>query len=495
MMTARAKVFAGFLIGATLAAGGAVALRSPHEAPRSVEETVTPRPPRKAPELARCDENEPRVAAFPRSPGGTPEVDAAWLARHRCQVRVIDVREPGEIARDGIIEGAEHVPLAAILDAAPRWSPGEPIVLVCRSGRRSLRAQEQLLSLGFRAAASLTGGMIEWERAGLPVERSPAPAATPSAAAPPASAPGGAPGLLATLRRPDAATWTTAARLFSAGTASCVDGRGEAPIVGTPGGDVGDLILSMGALEAQARRPLREDHLDALLDRYVASFGRFYLHTDTHALERLAVSLWNHPAFQALGPRPREASAVRDLVLAPPAGAEEVLLEELIRPEHIGCGHLRLLSEHPGAYGLRPGLAGAVLKAIFRHAIRHKDALDFVLLEGEHREQGVLLVRMPTPVEAHSRVPMLTPHEGLSEYFVFHPEVAAYLRHETSDFLAEHGAMLGLPAVDRDALHRAVDRLGAQQLDETLKRLAPGLPRFEVQPDEENPAALRLKPL
>jgi hypothetical protein len=73
--------------------------------------------------------------------------------------------------------------------------------------------------------------------------------------------------------------------------------------------------------------------------------------------------------------------------------------------------------------------------------------------------------------------------------------VAAYLRHETSDFLAEHGAMLGLPAVDRDALHRAVDRLGAQQLDETLKRLAPGLPRFEVQPDEENPAALRLKPL
>jgi hypothetical protein len=90
---------------------------------------------------------------------------------------------------------------------------------------------------------------------------------------------------------------------------------------------------------------------------------------------------------------------------------------------------------------------------------------------------------------------MLTPHEGLSEYFVFHPEVAAYLRHESSDFLAEHGAMLGLPAVDRDALHRAVDRLGAQQLDETLKRLAPGLPRFEVQPDEENPAALRLKPL
>jgi hypothetical protein len=186
---------------------------------------------------------------------------------------------------------------------------------------------------------------------------------------------------------------------------------------------------------------------------------------------------------------------VRALVLAPPGGAEEALLEALARPEHIGCGHLRLLSEHPEAYGLRPGLAGAVVKAIFRHAFRHPDALDYVLLSGEHREQGVLLVRVPTPVEAHARVPMLRPHEGLSEYFIFHPEVASYLRHETSDFLAEHHAMLGLPAVDREALHRAVDRLGAQQLDETLKRLAPGLPRYEVQLDEEAPTALRLRSL
>lgn len=488
MTTVRAKIFAGFLASVIFATGGAVALRRPIEAPSA----APPRAASPAPSLARCNANEPRVAAFPRSPGGTPEVDVAWLARHRCQVRLIDVREPDEIAREGRIEGAEQVPLATILDAAPRWSPEEPIVLVCRSGRRSLRAQEQLLSLGFRATASLTGGMIEWERAGLPLDHA-SPAPPPSA--PAAAAPAGPAGLLATLQRPGAASWTTAARLFSAGTASCVDGRSEAPIVGTPGGDVGDLILSMGALEAQARRPLREDHLDALLERYVASFGRFYLHTDTHALEHLAEELWKIHTFQALGPRPQEASAVRALVLAPPQGAEEALLEALARPEHIGCGHLRLLSEHPGAYGLRPGLAGAVVKAIFRHAFRHRDALDFVLLSGEHQEQGVLLVRVPTPVEAHSRVPMLRPHEGLSEYFIFHPEVASYLRHETSDFLAEHCELLGLPAVDREALHRAVDRLGAQQLDETLKRLAPGLPRFEVQLDEEAPAALRLRSL
>jgi hypothetical protein len=287
--------------------------------------------------------------------------------------------------------------------------------------------------------------------------------------------------------------WSTAARLFSAGEASCVDGRGEAPIIGTPGGDVGDLLLSLAALEAQAGHPIRADHLDALLARYVASFGRFYLHTDGHALERLAAALRRLPAFREVQVSWTSPEEIRRFVLAPPPGLEDALLDELARPEHIGCGHLRLLSEHPEAYGLRPGLSAATLKAIFRHAFRHPDALDFVLLEGEHREQGVLLVRSSGPVEAHSRVPMLTPHEGLSEYFVFHPEVATYIRQETADFLAEQHERLGLATPDRGALRKKVEQLGQRQLAETLKRLAPTLPRIEVRLDEEKPSLVQLK--
>lgn len=299
--------------------------------------------------------------------------------------------------------------------------------------------------------------------------------------------------LRATLRHPGAVAWTTAAQLFFAGEASCVDGRGEAPIIGTPGGDVGDLLLSLAALEAQAGHPIRADHLDALLARYVASFGRFYLHTDGHALERLAAALRRLPAFREVQASWTSPEEIRRFVLAPPPALEDALLDELARPEHIGCGHLRLLSEHPEAYGLRPGLSAATLKAIFRHAFRHPDALDFVLLEGEHREQGVLLVRSSGPVEAHSRVPMLTPHEELSEYFVFHPEVATYIRQETADFLAEQHERLGLATPDRSALRKKVEQLGQRQLEETLKRLAPTLPRIEVRLDEENPSLVRLR--
>lgn len=500
-------VLAGFLAGALVSAGAMAVLRRPSlvtEAPRQ-ELRAAHGAAQSAPVAPSvCAPGGPRLASFPRSPGGTPEVDAAWLAEHRCQVKIIDVREPEEIRREGRIQGAEEVPLTQVQDAAARWSPEEPVVLVCRSGRRSFQAQELLLSLGFRHAASLTGGMIEWERAGFPIEATPPGSASSAPVAAPSTAPSGASPagvsrgdaraqLLATLQRPGAVIWSTAARLFSAGEASCVDGRGEAPIIGTPGGDVGDLLLSLAALEAQAGHPIRADHLDALLARYVASFGRFYLHTDGHALERLAAALRRLPAFREVQVSWTSPEEIRRFVLAPPPGLEDALLDELARPEHIGCGHLRLLSEHPEAYGLRPGLSAATLKAIFRHAFRHPDALDFVLLEGEHREQGVLLVRSSGPVEAHSRVPMLTPHEGLSEYFVFHPEVATYIRQETADFLAEQHERLGLATPDRGALRKKVEQLGQRQLAETLKRLAPTLPRIEVRLDEEKPSLVQLK--
>ena len=74
---------------------------------------------------------------FPRAAGGSPEVEAPWLASHRCEVRVVDVRETDErLGPLGAIDVAEAVPLADVERAAERWSRDQPIALVCRSGRR-----------------------------------------------------------------------------------------------------------------------------------------------------------------------------------------------------------------------------------------------------------------------------------------------------------------------------------------------------------------------
>ena len=83
---------------------------------------------------------------------------------------LVDVREPHEW-RAGHVGEARHIPLAELpaqIDGLPRHAP---VYLICRSGARSHRAAEYLKGLGFERPINVKGGMIAWERAGLPVER------------------------------------------------------------------------------------------------------------------------------------------------------------------------------------------------------------------------------------------------------------------------------------------------------------------------------------
>lgn len=45
------------------------------------------------------------------------------------------------------------------------------VYVLCRSGRRSLSAGQQLDAIGFGCVYNIEGGMIAWEEAGLPVIR------------------------------------------------------------------------------------------------------------------------------------------------------------------------------------------------------------------------------------------------------------------------------------------------------------------------------------
>ncbi|WP_198417630.1 rhodanese-like domain-containing protein [Cryobacterium fucosi] len=82
------------------------------------------------------------------------------------EAQIVDVRETEELI-DGTIPGARHIPLGMIPESYAALDT-RPVVVVCRSGRRSAAAAEHLVEAGFDAH-TMTGGMVEWAAEGLPL--------------------------------------------------------------------------------------------------------------------------------------------------------------------------------------------------------------------------------------------------------------------------------------------------------------------------------------
>lgn len=99
----------------------------------------------------------------------TPTLAAAKIKEGK--VLVLDVREVYEY-KQGHIKGSRLIPLSKFgVDSTTLGSPQTEIIVVCRSGHRSSLAAGQLAKRGYENLWSLEGGMIAWQRAGLPVER------------------------------------------------------------------------------------------------------------------------------------------------------------------------------------------------------------------------------------------------------------------------------------------------------------------------------------
>jgi adenylyltransferase/sulfurtransferase len=74
---------------------------------------------------------------------------------------LLDVREGWEleIAR---LEGVTHIPMNDIPERLQELDPAREIVVICRSGGRSLRVAEYLAGKGFGRVTNLSGGILAW---------------------------------------------------------------------------------------------------------------------------------------------------------------------------------------------------------------------------------------------------------------------------------------------------------------------------------------------
>ena len=80
---------------------------------------------------------------------------------------ILDVREPDEVAH-ARIDGAQHIPLGSLVERLAEVPRDRTVYVLCHVGGRSAQATQYLESQGFDAV-NVTGGIVGWYRAGLPV--------------------------------------------------------------------------------------------------------------------------------------------------------------------------------------------------------------------------------------------------------------------------------------------------------------------------------------
>jgi len=382
--------------------------------------------------------------------------------------------------------------IGEMADLLPAYTP---VVLVCEDGKQSTTAARFLTALGMTTVAAINGGMCSWRAEGFGVSRS-TEVVDRMLCAP---APGhGSDGRLlergdikgkfltreaieehlgdtAKVRRVKLAAFLLATQT------SCVDGREDRAIIGTPGGDAGELMLGLAAVEQVTGAHVDIAHVAELTRAFADTFGGIYLHTDNHALNRLARSLQSDSRLAEKAATLKTINDWENFLKRPSLDLRDALLEHLIQPVHIGCGHLRLALTNPHGYKLRPELLTSFFRAFYTELWAGARDLEWVILGGDHNEGAVVNVTMEGELHPFSEVPMIAPSIGGIQMFVNHPQVVTYLREQTGHFLTTKvNHLLPLGKGDGTSLTKTISELGVEQAQATLTALAPGLPTFDV---------------
>lgn len=88
------------------------------------------------------------------------------------EIQLVDVRTSEEF-NAGHIEDAINIDVnqSNFKTKVSRLDKSKPVLVYCRSGKRSDNAAEILKEMGFTKIVALEGGMISWEAANLPINK------------------------------------------------------------------------------------------------------------------------------------------------------------------------------------------------------------------------------------------------------------------------------------------------------------------------------------
>ena len=253
---------------------------------------------------------------------------------------------------------------------------------------------------------------------------------------------------------------------------SCIDGRYPNGIVATVGGDAAEFILML--VVAYKKGVYLDDYvIQGLFRKYINQMEplrKFYMHTDDHSYSHLLKSLNLTSTFD---------------IHNTPDELMSLMLQSVVMPDNIGCGHLKQIMLKPDEYLTPNWITKGFLRAFFqymwledRERIVENRKLLYVILTGSHAEQGILEIDNDGCPGMAASVPSAS-NNGM--FFILHSAATSFLRTSMSSFLMDQ-----FPANFHDfsndlvAFKGKMDEYGSTQLSLTASKLAAGLSIYRV---------------
>lgn len=97
-----------------------------------------------------------------------PTTTQQWLKNGALLVDVREKEEVQQLAYD--VPNSLNIPLTEFEDRYTEIPKDRDVVLVCRSGGRSLRATAFLVNHGYNRAVNMQHGMMRWAQKGFPTK-------------------------------------------------------------------------------------------------------------------------------------------------------------------------------------------------------------------------------------------------------------------------------------------------------------------------------------
>ncbi|KAI8463411.1 MAG: hypothetical protein J3K34DRAFT_462441 [Monoraphidium minutum] len=212
-------------------------------------------------------------------------------------------------------------------------------------------------------------------------------------------------------------------RSNTASTFSCVDGRAEGGVLGTPGGDIAELAggvlaylrLTNTSTAGAAADVAVKGIFKFFMDQIASPERPFYFHTSDEKLIKMFHSL--HDA--GVNPKP---------VVFPemmPTINTELWMEKLTNASYQGCGHMRLMVGNYTAYGLdSPAIPQGLIREFFNYwwptdpSSVERTKITMPVLQGPLTGHAVNIIDSAGACPGMS--PPIIPSKGGSQIFVYH---------------------------------------------------------------------------